>query len=142
MDEEYMRRAIAQAKQSKQYIGCGVVIVKDGHILAETYNKQKESCDATAHAEILAIRAAGGQLGQKDLDGCTVYCTCEPCTMCLSAIIFAKVPRLVYGTSMQETFPDNLPITLTSQELLAHAPHHIDIVSGYLHDECATLLSK
>lgn len=137
---DFMKMAIEEAKKSKEHIGCGVVIVKDGVVLSKTYNRQRELCNACAHAEILALQDAGQKLGNKYLENCEVYCTCEPCTMCLSAMIFAKVPLLYYGTSMLETFPDRLPITLTSKELMAHAEHKIKILKNFLHDECTMLL--
>ena len=137
-----MKLAINEAKKSNESIGCGVVVVKDGRIVAKSYNRQRESNDASAHAEIIAIRKVGKKVGSKNLVGCIFYCTCEPCTMCLSAMIFARVSKLVYGTSMKETFPDNLPITLTTKKLMEHSDHKIEIVDGFMKDECLELLQS
>ncbi len=139
-NEELMLIAIEEAKKSEEFVGCGVVIAKDGNVIAKTYNTQRKTNNASAHAEINAIGEAGKKLGNKNLGGCVIYCTCEPCSMCLSAIIFAKIPKLFYGTSMQETFPDNLPITLTTEELLAHSAHKIEIVAEFMKEDCLHLL--
>jgi len=141
-DKDLMQLALEEAKKSDEFVGCGVVIAKDGEVISKTYNVQRKTCNATAHAEIRAIGEAGGKLGNKNLDGCTIYCTCEPCSMCLSAIVFAKIPKLYYGTSMKETFPDNLPIELTTAELLATSSHKIEVVGGLLKNECSVLLKK
>ena len=135
-----MELAIKEAQKSKQFIGCGVIVVKNRKVLAKAHNKQREANNATAHAEIIAIGLAGKKTGNKSLKECTMFCTCEPCTMCLSAAIFAKIPKLVFGTSMRETFPNNLPITLTTQNLLKRTDHKIKIVSGFMKDECKVLL--
>ncbi len=140
--KKFMLLAIEEAKRSAQSIGCGVVIVMNGRVIAKTHNTQSITNNATAHAEINAIAKAGSVLGRKDLEGCEIYCTCEPCPMCLSAIIFAKIPKLLYGTSMKETFPDNLPITLTTEELLTHSSHKLTLLGGYMKEECSVLLRK
>ncbi len=141
-DKDLMLLALKEAKQSEEFVGCGVVIAKNGGVIAKTYNKQRKTNNATAHAEINAIQEAGQRLGNKNLERCVIYCTCEPCSMCLSAIIFAKISKLFYGTTMKETFPDNLPITLTTNELLAHSKHKIEIIEGFMKDECSVLLKK
>ena len=141
-DEEIMRLAFEEAKKSNEPTGCGVVIVKDGNILAKAHNLQRSTNNPTAHAEMNALKEAGEKVKSKNLEGCTIYCTCEPCIMCLSAIVFAKIPKLVYSTSLRETFQGNLPITLTTEELLKHTDHKIKIVSGVLKRECETLFSK
>src|SRR3989338_14249 len=97
MDEKFMKLAIKEAKKSKDGIGCGAVIVKNGKILAKSYNTQRSSFDASAHAEINAIRLAGKRLKTKYLDDCTIYSTLEPCIMCAAAISYAGVKRIVYG---------------------------------------------
>jgi tRNA(adenine34) deaminase len=140
-DQEIMIQAINEARKSSEPIGCAVVITRNGEVVAKAYNQQRKRRDATAHAEILAIREAGKMLGDKNLDDCVIYSTCEPCIMCLSAMIFAKVPKLIYGTSMQKTFPDNMPITLMSGELLSATKHKLEIVGGFMEQECSVLLN-
>lgn len=141
-DKDLMLLAIEEAKKSSEFVACGVVIAKNGQMIVKAHNRQRETNNASAHAEINAISEAGKKLGNKNLEKCVIYCTCEPCTMCLSAIVFAKIPKLFYGTSLQETFPDNLPISLTTEELLKHSSHKLEIVAGFMKNECSVLFEK
>src|SRR6204780_4440504 len=75
----------------------GAVIVKDGRVVAEGANRVASANDPTAHAEIVAIRAACSALGAFQLDGCDLYTTCEPCPMCLGAIYWARIGRVFFG---------------------------------------------
>ncbi len=77
----------------------GAVIVQDGRVIAKAHNQVLKTQDPTAHAEILAIRKACKKLGRFDLSDCIIYSSCEPCPMCLAAIIWAKIPQLYYGCS-------------------------------------------
>ncbi len=141
-NEELMLQAIDEAKRSSEPLKCGVVIVKDGEVVAKTHNEQRETNNATAHAEIIAIKKAGQKLGRKNLDDCVVYCTCEPCTMCLSAIIFAKIPKLYFGTTLKNASPNHMPINLSSDELLKTSSHMIEIVPEFMREENEALLVK
>ncbi|MEM7102243.1 MAG: nucleoside deaminase [Bacteroidota bacterium] len=89
----------------------GAVIVKDGEIIAKGSNKVTVINDPTAHAEVMAIRNACAELEDFNLEGCTIYTSCEPCPMCLSAIYWARVERIVYANSRQDAaaigFDDN-----------------------------------
>ncbi len=103
--ESFMRRAISLASQNvREGLGgpFGSVVVKDGEIIGEGSNRVTSSCDPTAHAEMLAIRAASAKLGNFDLSGCEIYTSCEPCPMCLSAIYWAKLDRMFYGNTIVE----------------------------------------
>ena len=75
----------------------GAVIAKDGDVLIQTYNQAEKLCDPTAHGEIVAIRKACKKLGQLELKGYTIYCSAEPCPMCLTAIYWTKIDRIVYA---------------------------------------------
>ena len=100
-----MRRAISLASQNvREGLGgpFGSVVVKDGEIIGEGTNRVATSCDPTAHAEMLAIRAACAKLKNYDLSGCELYTSCEPCPMCLSAIYWARIERMFYGNSIVE----------------------------------------
>ncbi len=101
-DAHFLRQAIQLAQTGSQ-VGAGgpfgAVIVKNGAVLAEAYNKVYAEHDATAHAEIVAIRLAGKKLESRSLAGCTLYTSCEPCPMCFSAAYFAKIERIVFATS-------------------------------------------
>ena len=103
--ETFMRRAISLAsKNVREGLGgpFGSVVVKDGKIIGEGTNRVTSSCDPTAHAEMLAIRAASAKLNNFDLSGCEIYTSCEPCPMCLSAIYWARIERMFYGNTIVE----------------------------------------
>ncbi|WP_198376626.1 nucleoside deaminase [Neoroseomonas rubea] len=100
MDEAgFMRRAIALSCQGVAEGGgpFGAVVVKDGRILGEGRNAVVPSRDPTAHAEVVAIRAACAALGTHDLSGAVIYTSCEPCPMCLGAVWWARITEIVYG---------------------------------------------
>ena len=80
----------------------GSVIARDGEIVGMGWNQVVEAGDPTAHAEIIAVRAACRRLGTHDLSECTIYCSCEPCPMCLSAIYWARIPRVVYAATQED----------------------------------------
>ena len=100
--QELMRRAIALSREA-MHSGSGgpfgAVVARDGEIIAEGGNSVISSCDPTAHAEIVAIRKACGALGRFSLDGCEIYCSCEPCPMCLGAIYWARLDRIYFANS-------------------------------------------
>jgi tRNA(Arg) A34 adenosine deaminase TadA len=97
-----MRRAIELSRE-KMRVGeggpFGAVIVRDGAVIAEGWNKVTGHNDPTAHAEIVAIREACGALGIFTLEGCEIYSSCEPCPMCLAAIYWARLDRVYYGNT-------------------------------------------
>ncbi len=95
----FMRRAIALSCESVAASGgpFGAVIVRDGRIIAEGSNRVTSTNDPTAHAEVVAIRAACAALGRFDLRGCEIYTSCEPCPMCLASIYWARLDRIYYG---------------------------------------------
>lgn len=101
---EFMRRAIRLACDSVETQGgpFGAVIVRDGAIIAEGMNRVTPNKDPTAHAEMVAIRAACAALDRFDLRGCTIYTSCEPCPMCLAALHWARVERIFYAASQQD----------------------------------------
>ncbi len=98
--EDFMRRAIALSRRGMEDGRggpFGSVVVKDGRIVGEGVNQVTSTNDPTAHAEVVAIRAAGAALGTFDLRGCEIYASCEPCPMCLAAIYWARIDRVFYG---------------------------------------------
>lgn len=104
-EEHFLRRALVLAGRAVQDgIGqpFGAVVVRDGHILGEGCNLVPSTCDPSAHAEIVAIRAACQALGRTTLEGATIYASCEPCAMCLAAIHLARIERLVFASSAEE----------------------------------------
>ncbi len=94
-----MALALAQAKAAAALgeVPVGAVVVKDGRVIAAAHNAPRAQCDPTAHAEMLAIRAAAALLGAERLDGCELWVTLEPCAMCAGAIVHARIARLYYG---------------------------------------------
>lgn len=103
-DLAFLDRALAIAKASAEDDGgpFGALVVREGHVLAETGNRVTARKDPTAHAEVEAIRAACTVLGSHQLQGCTLYTSCEPCPMCLGAIYWARVDRVVYASTRHE----------------------------------------
>lgn len=106
-DIELMKRAVSLAQQSPEPIGCGVIIVQNGKVIAEAYNSQRADNIAVHHAEIKAITQANKALGSRKLQGTTAYCSCEPCAMCLTALSYANVERIVFHKTMKDLFPDD-----------------------------------
>jgi guanine deaminase len=103
-DKIFLRKAIRIASDGVGTGGgpFGAVIVKDGKILSEAYNRVVLNNDPTAHAEILAIRTASSVLKSHDLNECTLYTSCEPCPMCLGAIYWAGIKRVVYSSDRSD----------------------------------------
>ena len=100
-DEEYMRKALAEAEQAakEDEIPIGAILVCRNRIIARTHNLTETLCDVTAHAEMQAITAGANALGGKYLTDCTLYVTVEPCVMCAGAIGWAQVGTIVYGAA-------------------------------------------
>lgn len=101
-DERFLREAIALARQGMDRndggpFGC--VIVKDGRVIGRGNNRVTSTNDPTAHAEVVAIREACKELGSYQLEGCTLYTSCEPCPMCLGAIYWARPGRIVFAAT-------------------------------------------
>ena len=94
-----MEQALAEAQKAgdRGEVPVGAVLVRDGTVIARSGNRMRELRDPTAHAEMLAIRAAAAEIGSERLAGCDLYVTLEPCTMCAAAISFARIRRLYFG---------------------------------------------
>jgi tRNA(adenine34) deaminase len=141
LDTAMMRRALAQAVLARDAgeVPVGAVIVDPGgRIVTETHNRTRERADPTAHAELLAIRAAGEALGDWRLEGHTLYATLEPCAMCAGAAVLARVPRLVFGAYDPKAGMCGSLGNLVQDSRLNH---RVEIVSGVLADEAGRLLS-
>ena len=137
--EAYMRMALELAREAADAgevpVGC-VIADADGKVIGRGRNRREESADATAHAEIEAIREAGEALGSWRLDGCTLYVTLEPCPMCAGAIINARVPMLVFGAADAVSGSCGSVIDLFF-ERYGHQPK---VLGGVLGEESAALL--
>ena len=137
--EAYMRMALELAREAAAEgevpVGC-VIADENGKVIGRGRNRREENADATAHAEIEAIREAGKALGSWRLDGCTLYVTLEPCPMCAGAIINARVPMLVFGAADAVSGSCGSVIDLFF-ERYGHQPK---VLGGVLGEESAALL--
>ncbi|MCJ2051469.1 nucleoside deaminase [Methylobacterium sp. J-070] len=115
----------------------GAVVVRDGIVLAVAHNQPRALRDATAHAEILAIRAACARIGDERLTGCDLYVTLEPCAMCAGAISFARIRRLYYGAADPKGGGVEHGPRVFNQPTCHHAP---DVYGGFREREAAALL--
>ncbi len=136
-----MRRALELARRAEDSgeVPVGAVLVGDGGLIAQGQNAPVERSDPTAHAEILALRAAGSALGNYRLPGTTLYVTMEPCPMCAGALVHARVSRLVYGA---QDFRIGAAGTVFD---IVHAPevnHRMDVEAGVLESECRALVQE
>lgn len=136
-DKELMRRVIDRTRHGIEdgQTPFGACIVKDGEIIS-MHNAVWDSGDATAHAEVEAIRKASKVLGTADLSGCVAYSTCAPCSMCFSAYHWAGISKIFYGVSLEASIEvglGNLPISPETMKELANTP--IEIVGEFLVEE-------
>lgn len=141
-DRALMEQALTCAREAEGNgeVPVGAVIVDSaGALLARAANAPIATHDPTAHAEILALRAAGHALGNYRLPGCVVYVTLEPCAMCVGALVHARVARIVYGAADPKTGACGSVFELASSPKLNH---RIEVTGGVLADESATLLKR
>ena len=139
-DTEFMNHALALAKQGTALgeVPVGAVVVKDGQIVAKAHNEREILPDATAHAEVLAIRRACAALGTNRLSGCTLYVTLEPCPMCAGALVNARVDRVVFGAYDARGGACGSLIRI-QQYPLYYMPA---FEGGVLEEACSTLLTE
>ena len=138
-DEKWMALAIKQAIKSDNEgeVPVGAVMVKDGQLIAQAHNQPISTNDATAHAEIQLLRAAGKYQKNYRLIDTTIYVTLEPCTMCLGAMMHARIARMVFGASDPKTGVCGSHADLTAESFFNH---EIEISGGVLERECKQLL--
>ncbi|XCV37986.1 tRNA adenosine(34) deaminase TadA [Methylococcus sp. ANG] len=134
-----MRHALALARTAEAAgeVPIGAVLVRDGEILGEGYNQPISTHDPTAHAEIVALRAAGARLGNYRLVDTTLYVTLEPCAMCMGAILHARVGRLVFGAADPKRGAAVSALRLIDAEFMNH---RVELTEGVLAEECGQLL--
>jgi len=140
-DEIYMRRAIFLAAEAEQAgeIPVGAVLVVGDRLLGEGCNSPIASNDPTAHAEMIALRAAAQAAGNYRLEAATLYVTLEPCVMCAGALVAARIRRLVFGARDLRFGGVRSKFRLADSELLNH---RVEIVEGVLAAECTQLLQR
>ncbi len=133
-DEEYMRKALAEAQKAfeQDEVPVGAIIVCRNSIIAKAHNLSEKLTDATAHAEMQAFTAASEHLGGKYLEECTLYVTLEPCTMCAGAAYWTRIGGIVYGTSDVKFGYSKLSDKVLYKNTI--------IRSGVLKSECSSLL--
>lgn len=138
-DEAFMRQALdlAEAAARRGEVPVGAVVVRHGEVIGTGANRPVAGHDPTAHAEIVALRAAAEHLGNYRLDGCTLYVTLEPCAMCSGAMLHARLDRVVFGASDPKTGAAG---SVTDLFALPQINHHTRIEGGLLADESAALL--
>lgn len=136
MNLKFMKKAIQEAQLSQKDIPVGAVIVKNGKVIAFAHNEKEKNNDVTAHAEILAIRDAEKSLNNWRLNGCDLYVTLEPCTMCMSAILQSRISNLYFGS--YDTVYGALSVL---PQILEIYKSSVKINGGIMEDECTEILA-
>ena len=141
-DAFYMRAALAEAAQAYALgeVPIGAVLVDEaGEIVARGHNLRERDHDATAHAEMIAIRAACERLGRWRLSGLTLYVTIEPCPMCAGAIVMSRVDRVVYGGTDYKAGACESLFNIPGHPAINHHP---EVTAGVLAEECADIMKR
>ncbi len=139
LDEQFMRRAIELAREAEiaGEVPVGALIVRHGEVIAEGFNRPISTHDPTAHAEMIALRAAAARSDSYRLTGATLYVTLEPCAMCAGAMVHARVERLVYAAQDPRAGAAGSVFNVVQNSALNH---RLDVDSGVLGEECGALL--
>jgi tRNA(adenine34) deaminase len=136
-----MERALAEAKAAQEAgeVPVGAVIVKDETLIATGQNRNLRDHDPSAHAEIIALRAAGNVLGNHRLEGCEMYVIIEPCAMCAGALVHARVARLIYGAKDPKAGAVESAMNVLNHPRLNHK---MEVVDNVLESKCSQLLRE
>ena len=136
-----MECALAEAKISEKLgeVPIGAVIVKDGEIIGKGHNLTETSKDPTAHAEMAAIREAAAKLGGWRLTGCEMYVTCEPCSMCAGATVWARISKVHIGTPDPKAGAAGSVLNVLQEPKLNH---RVEIETGMMQEECSEILKS
>lgn len=140
-DLRFMQRALDLARRAEEEgeVPVGAVLVRDGTILSEGWNRPIGARDPTAHAEIVALRAGAARVDNYRLPGTTLYVTLEPCPMCAGAIVQARIARVVYGTPDPLAGSAGTVFNLLTSEALNH---RAEVTAGVLQEQCAARLRE
>jgi tRNA(adenine34) deaminase len=140
-DEFFMQRAIELARQAEALgeVPVGCVIVRDGEIIGEGFNQPIVSHDPSAHAEIIALRDAANKTTNYRLTNATLYVTIEPCTMCVGAMMHARIARVVFGALEPKAGALVSHLQLADKN---HFNHQLSFAQGVLADQCSELISS
>lgn len=140
-DALFLDRALELAREaaSEGDVPVGALVVRDGVVIGAGANRTERDADPTAHAEMLAIRAAAESLGTPRLSGCTLYVTLEPCAMCAGAIVLSRLDRLVFGA-----WDDKAGMVGSVGDIVRHPRlnHRPDVLAGVRAEECGALLLR
>ena len=141
IDEKFMLEALKEAEKSANFdeVPVGAVIVKDGKIIARGHNLRERNNDPTAHAEIVAVRKACKKLKTWRLEGCTIYVTIEPCSMCAGTLLWARIKRIVYGANDPKGGALGSSYNLFE---VKNINHKVEITRGVLENRCAELMTS
>ena len=141
MDERYMRLALDQARLAAVHgeVPAGAVMVRDSEVIGTGCNLTRRLQDATAHAEMLAMRRAAERLGHWYFERCTLYVTLEPCIMCAGALVLARLERLVFGATEPKFGGCGSIFNIVRERRLNHK---VEVTGGVLEDECAGLMRE
>ncbi len=139
-DSAFMRAAMAEAIAAERdgEVPVGAVIVREGEIVARGNNRVLRDSDPTAHAEVIAMRAAGKVFGNYRLEDCTLYTTLEPCAMCAGAILHARITRLVYSANDPKAGACGSVLSVMNHPQLNHK---VQVDSGLIAEECGAILT-
>ena len=142
IESKFMQVAIEKAKEGikKGQTPFGACIVRDSDIISSAHNAVWKNTDVTAHAEINAIRDACRKLSSIDLSGCTIFCTTEPCPMCFGACHWARISRIIFGTTIEDSkkFGFN-ELVISNNRMKLAGQTNLEITGRFLRDECLEL---
>ena len=140
-DADFMREAVAEADKARARgeVPIGAVAVFDGQVIGRGHNLRETAKDPSAHAELIAMRAAAAYLSSWRLVGVTIYVTLEPCPMCAGALVNSRVPRLVYGADDPKAGAVRTLYTLCEDKRLNH---RLEVVPHVLVEECGSVLTE
>lgn len=136
-----MRLALAEAARARDAgeVPVGAIVVLDGRVIGAGFNHPITASDPTAHAEIVALRAASQTIGNYRLTGATIYVTVEPCLMCVGAMIHARVATVVYGATEPKA---GALVSMTRAHEFAGLNHRLEAIGGVLENECRAVMQE
>lgn len=136
-----MRLALAEALKARDAgeVPVGAIVVVEDAVAGTGFNQPISSNDPTAHAEIVALRAAAARLGNYRLTGCTLYVTVEPCLMCVGAMVHARVGHVVFGATEPKA---GAVVSMARAHELSGLNHRLEVTGGVLEDECRQVMQE
>lgn len=139
VDTFWMQEALSEARQARDHgdVPVGAVVVLDGQCIGRGHNRREIDRDPTAHAELIALRSASTVMHHWRLDGATLYCTLEPCSMCAGAMVLARLPRLVYAAADPKAGAAGSVLDILNHTRLNH---RVTVIGGLLAADAAALL--